>query len=122
MRICSVFCVAVLAVLATSQIAQARPKYNGEFWKLYEKEIGKLKDDTKCGACHVGNDKKKRNDYGEALGKAIVSEEVGGDVEKGGEKDVEKIKKALEKTAKEKSGTEGKTFGDLIMDGKLPGK
>ena len=122
MRISGLICVAVMAVLAGSQVAQARPKYNTEFWKMYEKEIGPLKDATKCGACHVGDDKKKRNDYGKAMGEAIVNKDVGGSTEKGGEKDVEKIKKALELAAKEKSGTEGKTFGDLIKEGKLPGK
>lgn len=123
MRISGLCCVGVLLVLSASQVAMARPKYNTEFWGMYEKEIGKLKDETKCAACHNGgDDKKKRNDYGKAFGAAIVSKDVGGSVDKGGEKDVEKIKKALEVVAKEKSGTDGKTFGDLIKDGKLPGK
>jgi hypothetical protein len=36
--------------------------------------------------------------------------------------EVDKIKEALKKTEKGKSSVEGKTFGDLINDGKLPGK
>ena len=37
------------------------------------------------------------------------------------QKDVAKIKAALEKGGKEKSATDGKTFIDLINDGKMPG-
>ena len=120
MRISGLLSVAVLLVLSASQVAQARPKYNTEFWGMYEKEIGKLKDETKCAACHNGgDDKKKRNDYGVAMTDALVGKDVGG---KKNETDVAKIKKALEVIAKQKSGTEGKTFGDLIKEGKLPGK
>jgi hypothetical protein len=36
------------------------------------------------------------------------------------EKDVAKIKEALVKVEKEKSSVEGKTFGDLLKEGKLP--
>jgi hypothetical protein len=87
---------------------------------MFDKEIGKLKEETKCAACHNGgDDKKKRNDFGNALGEVIVGKDVGG---KKNEPDVAKIKKALEAVAKEKSGTEGKTFGELIKSGKLPGK
>ena len=102
-----------------SQFAEARPNYNKEFWAKYDKEIGKFKETTKCNVCHFGAEKKNRNDYGKAVGEALVSKDVGG---KKQETDLDKIKAALDKAAKEKSGTEGKTFGDLIKDGKLPGK
>ena len=124
MRISGLVCGAVMAGLvfgASSPEAFARPKYNTEFWKMYDKEIGGLKAETKCNACHASDSKKKRNDYGKALKEAINSKEVGGETGKKGETDVAKIKKALEIVAKEKSGTEGKTFGELIEDGKLPG-
>lgn len=120
MRISGMLCVAVMAVVAMSQLASARPKYNTEFWSMYDKEVGKLKEETKCAACHNGgDDKKKRNDYGAAMGEALVGKDVGG---KKNDTDVARIKKALEVIAKQKSGTDGKTFGDLIKDGKLPGK
>lgn len=118
MRISGLICGAVIAsvaLLTSAQVAHARPDYNKAFWALYEKEIGKLADATKCNSCHFGDKKTNRNDYGKAFGAAL------GD-EKKPVKDAEKIKAALEKAAKEKSSTEGKTFGDLIKDGKLPGK
>ena len=106
--VCGTALVVANAVLASN--AHARPDYNKEFWAAYPS----LKEhaETKCGACH-GSDKKVRNDYGKAFGTALGEKNI---------KDAEKIKEALKKTEAEKSGTDGKTFGDLIKDGKLPGK
>lgn len=103
------------AVLCSSQVAEARPDYNKQFWEIYKKELGTQADAVKCNACHFGQEKKNRNDYGKAMGAAL------GDGAKN-VKDADKIKEAIEKAAKEKSSTDGKTFGDLIKDGKLPGK
>jgi len=105
--------IAGVALLTSAQVAQARPDYNKAFWALYEKEVGKQAEAVKCGACHFGQEKKNRNDYGMAFGEGL---------EKKNEKDAEKIKAALKKAEAGKSATEGKTFGDLIKDGKLPGK
>jgi len=90
--------------------AQARPNYCKEFIGHYA-EL-KAAAEAKCGICHPVMDKKERNNYGAALGKAIGAKN---------EKDVEKIKAAMLKVEGEKSAVEGKTFGDLIKDGKLPG-
>lgn len=90
--------------------AEARMEYNKEFWMMYAKQIG-TQNGVKCVACHEGADKKKRNNYG-----AVLKEKLGGTEIK----DPAKIKAALEKAAKEQSAVEGKTFGDLINDGKLP--
>jgi hypothetical protein len=116
MRISGLACGAViagLALLASSPEAQARPDYNKAFWEVYKAELGTQAESVKCGACHFGQEKKNRNDYGKAVGEAIGAKN---------EKDMAKIKAGLEKAAKQKSATDGKTFGDLIKDGKLPGK
>lgn len=91
--------------------ADARPEYNKEFWDMYP-TLKDFKENTKCDACH-GKEKKVRNDYGKAVGTALGEPKI---------KDAEKIKAALKKAEGEKSSTEGKTFGELIKDGKLPGK
>ncbi len=105
--------VASVAVVLSAGLLQARPPYNKEFWDKYDKELGAQKE-MKCAACHNGgDDKKKRNDYAKAFGEALGEKNS---------KDAGKIKAALDKAAKEKSGTEGKTFGDLIKEGKMPGK
>jgi hypothetical protein len=108
----SLFC-AVLLALAFAAPAFGRAEYNRAFWKTYQAELGKLAETVRCNACHYGNDKKNRNDYGKAFGTALGGAHV---------EEADKIQQALEAAAKEKSGTEGKTFGDLIKAGKLPGK
>jgi cytochrome c2 len=101
-------------VVLTSNSASARPKYATVMSTTYEdlaKKHGK-NGKLSCAVCHPTKDKKERNNYGAALGKVIG---------KKNESDEAKIKEALVKVAKEKSATEGKTFGDLIEAGELPG-
>ena len=104
--------VAVVAALAITADAQARPEYqNKGFIPMYPALKAEI-ETVKCGVCH-GSEKKIRNDYGKAVGEALGAKLV---------KDEEKIKEALKKAEAGKSSVEGKTFGDLIKDGKLPGK
>lgn len=105
-------CVAVIAV-AFGPEAQARPDYlNKGFTPTYPALKAEV-ETAKCGVCHFGDKKTNRNDYGKAVGEALGEKNV---------KDEAKIKEALTKAEKGKSSTEGKTFGDLIKGGKLPGK
>ena len=105
-------CVAVAAVAFGPEV-QARPPYNKAFWEEYSKELGTQKESVGCMACHFGEKKTNRNDYAKAVGEALGGTKV---------TDAEKIKAALKKAEAGKSSVEGKTFGDLIKDGKLPGK
>ncbi len=97
-------------VIGFSASVEARPNYKKAFETTYEKVAKDNK--VTCNACHKDgtDDKKMRNNYGEALAKNIAKSE----------KDDAKIKEAFTKTEKEKSAIEGKTFGDLLKDGKLP--
>lgn len=88
--------------------AHARPDYCKAFLGHYAEN--KAAAEAKCGICH-GKDKKERNNYGMAFGKALPAPNC---------KDEAKIKEALKKSEGEKSAVEGKTFGDLIKEGKLP--
>lgn len=103
--------VATLAMSGFMQQAQARPQYVKAFTGLYPDN--KAAAEAKCGICHPVMDKKERNDYGIALTKLLGEKN---------QKDEAKIKEALQKAEGEKSGTAGKTFGELIKEGKLPGK
>lgn len=103
--------VAALVVAALSSNASARPNYVKSFKDLYPSV--KIENNANCAVCHVGKPAdKKWNDYGDALKKALGKEKATGDEATAG----------LKKIEGEKSGTEGKTFGDLLKDGKLPGK
>lgn len=103
------------ALLAGSPSAEARPQYVKQFILKYpdlRPEIMRVKN---CGVCHGGengSDKTVRNNYGETLMGML------GDINV---KDQDVIRTALDKAAAQKSAVEGKTFGDLIKDGKLPG-
>jgi hypothetical protein len=101
--------VAVALCLGLGSAADARPNYNKIFQEKYpDLEAAKM---AKCGVCHQGMDKKVRNGFGKAFGKDLGEKKV---------MDAEKIKAALDKVESEPSAIEGKTFGDLIKDGKLP--
>ncbi len=105
--------VALTLVAANAPQAQARPKYLAVFTEEYS-SLKSLIDKTKCAVCHPTADnrkKKKRNDYGMAMEKALGEQNVS---------DAAKIKSVLKSIESEKSES-GKTFGDLIKDGKLPG-
>ena len=97
-------------VIGFSASVEARPNYKKAFDTTYEKVAKDNK--TNCNVCHKEgtDDKKMRNNYGEALAKNIAKME----------KDEAKIKEAFTKTEKEKSAVAYKTFGDLLKDGKLP--
>ena len=102
-------CVAGLA-MGFSGTVEARPNYKKLFDSTYEKVAKDNK--TTCNVCHKEgtDDKKMRNNYGEALAKNIKAKET----------DEAKIKEAFTKTEPEKSAVKDKTFGDLLKDGKLP--
>lgn len=102
---------AALVFVVTAQDAQARPKYMGGFKEAYPALVSQA-DTVKCNVCHFGDKKTNRNDYGMAVGKALGEKNV---------MDAEKIKEGLKKAEAEKNA-DGKTFGELIKDGKLPGK
>lgn len=113
--------IAGVAVLALVQLtggrADARPQYSAAFGEKYPSF--QFNDTGKCRVCHgVGadgkEDKKIRNDYGKAYGAAVGGKNV--------KKGDPAIMAAFDKVANEKSSVDGKTFGDLIKEGKYPGK
>ena len=105
-------------VISGSKSVHARAQYKAAFQKAYPDLKKKLGKKLSCACCHPTKKKKERNDFGTALAKAIFSKAIGG---KKNEKDKDKLKKAIAAAVKEKSSTKGKTFADLIKDGKLPG-
>ena len=82
---------------------------------------------TKCDLCHKpGADKKAKghglNDYGEAMHKHLKHKEfMKLHMEKKSAEALKLIQEAWEKAGAEKNA-EGKTFGEVIKSGKLPGK
>lgn len=90
---------------------KARPPYKKEFDAKYA-NLATASAAAKCNVCHVPDkEKTERNAYGKELAKHLTKNDA---------KDVEKIKKALSDVESAKAPG-GKTFGELIKEGKLPG-
>ena len=107
------FCAVVSAFVAGPE-AHARPDYLKAFNAAYP-ALKAEAEAAKCGICHPEEKKAVRNDYGKAMGTALGEKNVKfADNEK-------KITDALKKAEGEKNA-DGKTFGELIKEGKLPGK
>jgi hypothetical protein len=108
-----------LMMVTAPEPAAARPQYLKSFTAKYEKvngEIEKRKGLTaKCAVCHgkEGKDKKLLSDYGTELKKAVLA--LGAK----NQKDPEKIDKAFDAAA-EIQCEDGKTYGEMLKDGKLP--
>ena len=112
LMICGV-ALAGATLINAPQDVQARPLYLKGFNTAYPALINAA-DSAKCTICHFGDTKRNRNDYGKAVGQGL-----------GGARDVKgakAIEDALKKAEGGNSSVEGKTFGDLINEGKLPGK
>jgi DnaJ-class molecular chaperone len=118
-KLCSwtlVYCTILALGLLMATAVQARPQYLPWWEEAYPSVTKKnsVKTDVKCGVCHGPGSKKNRNDYGKAIAKAL-----------GTNKNVKKANKsifddALKTAADQKSGTDGKTFGDLLNGDELP--
>jgi hypothetical protein len=104
------------------QSAQARPDYKKVLDAASkDTKIAPVVEELKCNVCHVDKEEKKvRNDYGQALVKCGLSEEKYKELKADKEKLADFIKEVMKKAEAEKSAS-GATFGELIKAGKAPG-
>ena len=120
-----VCCFVAGALLAHIKTAQAVDPFKKEFEAKYvkkdpgteeEKALAAAVQKAKCNVCHVGTNRKNRNEYGKALDTFLDR--------KTDLKNKAKIQDALDKVAEMRSNpndANSPTFGDLIKQGKLPG-
>ena len=112
-RLAFVACVAALSLAwPSSESAHARPQYLKGFSVRYP-SLSAAKS-VKCAVCHCVTSKKALNNYGRAL-----KEEFG---QAKNVKDVAQIDQGLFANESKPSHFVGKTFGDLIAEGQLPGE
>lgn len=105
---------AMLLVLAAPRPADARPQYHKSFKEVYPKLEAEA-EEMKCGVCHGGEKgakKKILSGYGQALREALGEENKN-------VKDADEIAGGLKKIEAKDCGN-GKTFGELLKEGKLP--
>jgi hypothetical protein len=120
-------------VSSFSMPAFAVKQLNDKFLEIYASPESKessdafktLAKETKCNVCHIqGENKKKRNPYGEALHKAL--EEIKFPVKEFAKdaknpKYADQLKEVFKKVGDQKAGSTDKTFAARIKAGELPG-
>lgn len=114
-------------VLAGSSPVFAIKGFNDQFKQTYTEgadkaEFKKLVEEAKCNICHIqGENKKKRNPYGEAFVGLLKKDDFPA---KRFKDEPEKCKEEIEaafKKVEEMKAKDGKTFGEKIKAGQLPG-
>lgn len=123
----------VALVSGLSMPAFAIKQLNDKFIEIYASAESKdaseafkvLAKEAKCNVCHIqGENKKKRNPFGEAMHKAI--EEAKFPTKDFGKnptnaKYVDQVKDIFKKVVEQKAGNTDKTFAERMKAGELPG-
>jgi len=107
---------ATFLVLALQAAAVARPRYLSVFVSTYRSNYEATRVGLRqCTVCHdrTSNDKYPTNNYGEAMAPAARKAKASGETE-------ESIRNVLKEAESLPSAIDGKTFGDLIREGRLP--
>ena len=123
-KVCVTFVLGcVVAALCVSQ-ASALPPFNKEWTAKYVDGNGNAAfveavGTAKCNVCHVGKNKKDKNEYGKAVGKYLTKKQYEA-VKADAEAAKKYVLEGLEKSEAEKAAS-GKTYGEMIKAGELPG-
>ena len=117
--------VGLLLVISRPDTASALLPFS-QAWKTKyvdgnaDKEFVAAAGAAKCNVCHKGVSKKEHNEYGLALKKHITKKEYEALKAANPAAAAKYIQDGLNAGEKEKNAA-GKTFGELIKEGKLPG-
>ena len=113
--------VGAFALTACLGSLQARPKYPPLFMEYYKDNAGvsAAAKEAKCNVCHAGESKKVKNEYGKAVGKYLTKAKYN-QIKEDEAAAKKYILEGLQKAEGEK-GSAGKSYGDLLKAGKLPG-
>ncbi len=115
-----------IALSWTASPALATKQFGEQFKETYSKnenkDFVKLVEEAKCNVCHIdGENKKKRNEFGEAMATLLKKGDFPPDRFK---KEPAKCKEEIEtafKKAESMPAKDKQTFGEKIKAGKLPG-
>lgn len=122
--VCLSLILGLVAVALCVSSASALPPFNKEWTAKYVEGNGNAKfveavSTAKCNVCHEGTSKKMHNAYGKAVQKFMTKAKY--NEIKDDEAAAKKyILEGLQKAEGEKSGS-GKTYGELLKGGALPG-
>jgi hypothetical protein len=120
--VCLVIAVVGYALLVHS--ASALPPFNKEWMAKYKEGNSNAKfvaavEEAKCNVCHKGTSKKDHNEYGKVVQKFLKKakyNEIKDDETKAKQYILEGLQKAEAEKAKN-----GKTYGEILKAGELPG-
>jgi hypothetical protein len=117
--------VGLLLVMSRPDSASALLPFSLEWKAKYvtgnaNKEFVDAAAAAKCNVCHKGVSKKEHNEYGLALKKHVTKKEYETLKAANPAAAAKYIQDGLDAGEKEKNAA-GKTFGDVIKEGKLPG-
>jgi hypothetical protein len=119
-KVCACLLLMLVAVVWGMQSASAIQPFSKEWTAKYNAgDKNAAFTEAKCNVCHAGESKKMRNEYGKAVGK-YLSKKAYSDVKEDEAAAKKYIEEGLSKVEGEKSSS-GKTYGELIKAGKLPG-
>jgi hypothetical protein len=122
------FCAVAVMAACVSKPAFAIKPFGEQFGRVYvegskNEEFKKLVGEAKCNVCHIdGKNKKEHNPYGKALKEAGLTKKTYEGMFKSNPDQAKKeVEELLKKVEDKKVDGKGKTFGEKIKDGVLPG-
>ena len=125
-KLATVLAVALIAVVASAEKAQAIPAFAKAFTERYVNTsknadfVAAVKE-KKCNLCHFGTSKKNKNDFGKVIAKHFKKANYSSTRVREEAAAVKKeFDEGLKKVLAEKNPA-GKTYQSLIEAGKLPG-
>jgi hypothetical protein len=119
-KVCVCLVLAVVALAMSMQSASALPPFNKE-WVAKYNDGNKVAvfTEAKCNVCHAGESKKMKNEYGKVVGKYLTKAKYN-EIKEDESAAKKYILEGLQKAEGDKGGS-GKSYGELIKAGKLPG-
>jgi len=119
-KVCMCIVVGLVAGAWSLPSASALPPFNKEWTAKYNPgDKNPTYVEAKCNVCHEGASKKMKNEYGKAVGKFLTKAKYN-EIKEDEAVAKKYILEGLQKAEGEKNGG-GKSYGELIKAGKLPG-
>lgn len=122
--VCLSLVLGLVAVAWCAQSASALPPFNKEWTAKYVEGNGNAKfveavSTAKCNVCHEGTSKKQHNAYGKVVQKFLTKAKYN-EIKEDEAAAKKYILEGLQKAEAEKNGS-GKTYGEILKGGTLPG-
>jgi hypothetical protein len=123
-KVCVCLVLGLITVAWSIQSASALPPFNKEWTAKYVEGNSNAKfveavSTAKCNVCHEGTSKKQHNAYGKAVQKYLTKAKYN-EIKEDEAAAKKYILEGLQKAEAEKNAS-GKTYGELLKGGTLPG-